>query len=325
VGFFFGGGLVRYDFGFRKRPYRSRVGVRVGYATEADAFRAEFDGEFRRVSSRVRTNLFVRASGIEVLRFFGYGNETQRTGDDFFYRVPQQQYLVQPSISFPAGARGSITLGPVLKVAHTNLESGRLISQLRPYGTGTFGQVGGAVGFEWDGRDRQAAPTRGFHLVAGGSAYPAVWDVTDAFGEVHGEAATYLTPGAPLAPTLALRAGGKKVWGTYPFFESAFVGGVSTVRGLREQRYAGDAALYGSAELRLRLTRFYVVLPGDVGVLALADAGRVYLGGESSDTWHTGIGGGVWLAFLDPANTLAVSVARGDGRSALYLHAGFAY
>jgi hemolysin activation/secretion protein len=103
------------------------------------------------------------------------------------------------------------------------------------------------------------------------------------------------------------------------------VGGASTVRGLREQRYAGDGALYGNAELRLRLGRFFAVLPGDYGVFGLADVGRVFLDGESSDTWHTGAGGGIWFDFLERANTISVAVARGDNRTAFYLRAGFAY
>jgi hypothetical protein len=67
------------------------------------------------------------------------------------------------------------------------------------------------------------------------------------------------------------------------------------------------------------------VLPGDFGVFGLGDLGRVYVSGESSDTWHTGVGGGVWFAFLDPANTVTVALARGDDRTALYARAGFAY
>jgi hypothetical protein len=325
VGFFFGGGLVRYNFGFRKRPWRSRVGLRVGYATGAQTFRGEFLGEFRRVNSRVRTQLLLRASGIEVVRFFGFGNETPRVEPDSFYRVPQQQYLVAPSIVLPVGPSGAFTLGPRLKFAHTNFESGRLISQLQPYGVGSFGEVGGAAQLDWDTRNGDVA-TRGVHLLGGGSVYPGLWDVTRTFGEVHAEASTYLTPGRALSPTLALRAGGKKVFGdSIPFFESAFVGGASTVRGLREERFAGDASLYGNAELRVRLGRFFAVLPGDYGVFGLADVGRVFLDGESSDVWHTGFGGGFWFAFLEPANAVTLALARGDGRTAFYLRAGFAF
>ena len=35
---------------------------------------------------------------------------------------------------------------------------------------------------------------------------------------------------------LALRVGGKKLWGTYPYHEAAFIGGPDTVRGLRRRR-----------------------------------------------------------------------------------------
>jgi hypothetical protein len=324
VGFFFGGGVVRYNFGFRTQPYRSKLSLRAGYAAGARTFKGEFQGDFRRVNSRVRTALFLRASGIEVVRFFGFGNETPRVDDDAFYRVPQEQYLVTPSVIFPLGGRGWFTVGPTLKFTHTGLEAGRFIAQVPTSGTGSFGQIGGTAGVEWDTRDFIAA-TRGVHLIAGGSVYPPVWDVASTFGELHGEAATYLTPRTAFGPTLALRAGGKKVWGDFPFFESAFVGGAATVRGLREQRYAGDAALYGNAELRLRLGRFFVVLPGDYGVFGIADVGRVYLDGESSDIWHTGVGGGVWFAFLERANTVTVAVVRGDQRTALYLRAGFGY
>jgi len=325
VGFFFGGGLVRYDFGFRKRPWRSRIAARVGYATDASTFRGEFLGEFHRVNSRIRTALLLRGSGIELVRFFGFGNETPRVNADFFYRVPQQQYLVAPSVVFPVGSRGSLAVGPTLKYAHTDLQPGRFITLTQPYGVGSFGEVGAAAQLEWDGRDANVA-THGVRLVGGGSLYPALWDVTNTFGEIHAEASTYLSPGRGFAPTLALRAGGKKVFGgTFPFFESAFVGGAGTVRGLREQRFAGDGSLYGNAELRVRLGQFFAVLPGDFGVFGLADAGRVFLDGESSDIWHTGFGGGFWFAFLEPANAITVALARGDGRTALYARAGFAY
>jgi len=161
--------------------------------------------------------------------------------------------------------------------------------------------------------------------MAGGSVYPAAWDVDSTYGEIHGEASTYLTPNTSFGPTLAVRAGAKKVWGAYPFFEAAFVGGSDNVRGLRTQRYAGDASVFGSAELRARLGRYYIILPGTFGVLALGDVGRVYLEGESSDTWHTGYGGGFWFAPLTPGNTLSFAIVRGDDRTALYVQAGFAY
>jgi hemolysin activation/secretion protein len=160
----------------------------------------------------------------------------------------------------------------------------------------------------------------------GGSYYPAVFDVVRQFGEVHGEASTYVTARhAPLEPTLAIRAGGKKVWGTFPYQEAAFIGGNSTVRLGRQNRYAGDAALYAGVELRLFLSRFNFILPGDFGVFGLGDVGRVFLEGESSDVWHAAAGGGIWFAFLDRANTVSVALARSAERTGVYLKAGFGF
>jgi len=97
------------------------------------------------------------------------------------------------------------------------------------------------------------------------------------------------------------------------------------VRGFPEYRFGGDAALYGNAELRLLLTKFYFLMPVDLGVFGLADAGRVFVAGETSDRWHTAAGGGVWLAFLSRGNTLSVATARSAEATLTYVRAGFAF
>ena len=137
----------------------------------------------------------------------------------------------------------------------------------------------------------------------------------------------YLSDGAARSAPAGARAPRRRqeLFGTYPFFEAAFVGGAATVRGLREQRYAGDAAVYGNAELRLALGRVMLFLPTDVGIFALADAGRVFLEGESSSKLHSGFGGGLSLSVLSPANTVSLSLVRGEDRTGFYLRAGFAY
>jgi hemolysin activation/secretion protein len=155
--------------------------------------------------------------------------------------------------------------------------------------------------------------------------FPGVWGVRSTFGEVHGEASTYLTPGGAFRPTLALRAAGKRVWGDYPFQEAAYIGGHTSVRGLRAERFGGDGSLYGNAELRLPLGRFSGLLPGEFGIFGLGDVGRVFLEGESSRKWHTAAGGGVWFSFLTRGSTLSVAIAKSEERTGLYVDAGFMF
>lgn len=116
--------------------------------------------------------------------------------------------------------------------------------------------------------------------------------MTDTFAKLQAEGIWYLTADIPMQPTLALRAGGQKLLGRHPFHEAASLGGAESLRGLLRQRYLGDASAYGNAELRLLLVRRDHALAPRFGVFGLADLGRVFLEGESSELWHTAVGGG---------------------------------
>jgi len=93
--------------------------------------------------------------------------------------------------------------------------------------------------------------------------------------------------------------------------------------GYAEQRFAGRRGAYGNAELRFAAGR----LPfGDLGLFGLADAGRVWTAGESSDRWHAAAGGGLWLAWQHRrANLLSIAAARSPERTAIYVRAGFMF
>src|SRR5918992_760881 len=199
------------------------------------------------------------------------------TGENEFYRVTQDAFGLHPSMVVALGSRASLRVGPVLKYVSTDERPDRFLASLgNLYGTGNFGEVGGGFTLRYDSRDRAVMAQKGLFLEVGGSAFPPIWDVDSTFGEVHGEVATYLSVAAPLDPTLALRVGGRKLWGHYPYFEAAFIGSGSTVRLGRINRYAGDASAYGSSELRLSLTRVRVILPATFGIFGLADVGRVF-------------------------------------------------
>ncbi len=326
VGVLFGLGRTLTVYGFRKDPYAGRHRFRAAFATGPKSYRLDYRGEFRRENSGGYVDIAARASGIEVISFSGFGNENPAPGNNEFYRVTQDAFSLRPSLVFAVGRQATLRFGPVLNYVSTDDRPGRFLSSLGPlYGTGNFGQIGAGLTLRYDSRDRQAMAKRGILLEIGGNAYPAIWDVDSTFGEVHGEAATYLSVRAPLDPTLAIRVGGKKLWGEYPFFEAAFIGGASTVRLGRVNRYAGDASAYGSTELRLSLGEIKLILPADFGVFGLADVGRVFLAGESSDTWHAAAGGGVWLSYLERAYSLSLAIAKSDERTGVYLQAGLGF
>jgi surface antigen Omp85-like protein len=324
VGLLLGVGIVHTRYGFRALPPSTRLAARAAYATGARALRADVAAEFRRPLSPSILNVELRASGLEIIRFYGVGNETDGSAPDSFYRVRQTQLLVAPTVSVPLTPRLRLAVGPLLKYAHTRADSGTLFAGTGPYyGTDHFGEIGARAVVEFDTRDMPAAAARGVHLRLAGRWHPAAWDVADAFSGASAEAASYFSAGDPPEATVALRAGGSTVGGTAPFHEIVYIGGETTVRGYAEQRFAGSSGAYANAELRLRAGRLPI---GDVGLFGLADAGRVWSAGGTSDRWHGAAGGGLWFAWRHSrANTVTLAAARSPERTAIYLRAGFMF
>jgi hypothetical protein len=305
------------NYGFHKRPYSSRVGLEAEYSTRVSGYRVTLTADRRLESSPLHFMSTARVSDFEVINFHGLGNDTEGDPEERF-EVRQRQWMVHPVVAWALGRPESdLTFGPVVQYSTADSTPDRLISDQRPYGFGDFGQAGVRLGLRYDRRDNEAYATRGFLVDVNSSAFPAVWDVERAFSQVSGSATTFLELPIPLHPTLAFRGGGRKVWGDAPFFESAFIGGRGTVRGMDAQRYAGDASLYGTSELRVPVAEVRVIRQIDIGVLGFVDAGRVYVNGDSPGGWHTVAGGGLWLGILDPGTGLSITLTNSDEKRVL--------
>lgn len=324
LGLFIGGGATRYRYGFREFPYAYRLRIRGGVAPTAGRFRLSLGADVPSLTRHVDGSLDLLISNAETIHFHGLGNETTLPESEDFYAVRRDEVHLKGSLG--VGRRGlRLTAGPAFRLSHTDPEPGTLLESAPLYGVGTFAQLGLQGQVVLERRDRPVAATRGVAVTLQGSVYPSVLSVDETFARTSGSVAGYLSPSAPGDPTLALRVGGEKVWGRYPFHEAAFLGGGETLRGFRRQRFAGDAAVYGNAELRLSLMRFLVLVPGDLGVFAFADAGRVFLEGEPSQRWHGSQGGGVWFAFLDRVNTVSLGIARSGEGVRFYGRGGFLF
>lgn len=324
-GLFLGGGFTRYQYGFRKFPYSSRVTLKAGFAFGAQQPTLELELEQREIRPKLHFELGARITGLDVIRFHGFGNNTEISGSDAFYGVNQTRSDLSLGLAVEPSARVRFSLGTVGRVSNTDDDEDTFLVRQGPdfYGAGTFWQLGFRGGFRFDTRDRPVAASRGLVFEGGGTLWPSWMSVDETYGELHGLVAAYFTAG----PTLALRAGGQRVFGTFPFLDAAYVGGSSTLRGFAEHRFAGHASLFGNAELRFRLARTRIIFPGGIGVLAIGDLGRVFSDGDTpgEKTWHGAYGGGLWYSVLDPMNTLSLSIVTSKERTGLYVNAGFAF
>jgi hypothetical protein len=323
LGLFLGGGIHTQGFGFRKQPYADEQLFRGGFATRAQTFRFEYEGDFRPSNSSLHGLIKGRASGIEILRFYGFGNDTTTEAGEDFYKIEQNQFSFLSALGWSYGPWTTFSLGTEFKFATITLNPNTLLGQEKPYGAKDFSQVSLRFMMNFDTRDFTISASSGFRTHIEGFYFPNFFDVDQSFGGIQGEAAAYLPLGKLLK--LAFRIGGKRVFGKYPFHEAAFIGGASTVRGYPRERFAGDASLYGSAELRLTLGKTIILVPGEFGVFVLGDVGRVFLKEESSEKWHPAAGGGFFFSIFDLATTFSLAIAICQERTAVYFKAGFSF
>ena len=321
IGVVLGAGPAMYRYGFRRVPYQSKVAVRAGTTTGVGRLNLDLKADFRFENPRWRVLLDAAALNADVIRYFGAGNETSRSAIPGFNNIVQRQYVLEPAVEWRFADNGWLTLGSILQWTRQYPERITLVSNERPYGSGSFTEAGFAAGIGLDTRDSRAIPSKGFTLKLAGRFFPAFFDVERAFASVQLEGTTYLAArAAPLQPTLALRTGGIRTFGRAPYFEAAAIGGRETFRGLTTRRFQGDAAVYGNLELRLNLGD---VTAGSWGILGLADVGRVFVDGEHSGRWHRSLGGGLWFGYSRNTQVLTLTLAGAGEALKVYLQSGF--
>lgn len=317
-GVLLGFGPVYTRYGFRRQPYAWRAGLHGLVGTRTGELGVRLTADRYYDSSRWSLALLTHATNLESNRFYGYGNDTPLLDEDLTL-VERFELLVKPSLRYRLGEKSSLEFGPVVKYVDPQLASGSPAAIESPPGTEPFGQVGGRADLVLDRTVVDEKKQSGFGFDLGASAYPSAWDADDAFGEAHALARAFVPLGWP---TLALRAGGQRSWGTFPLHESAFIGGRWTVRGFRWNRFAGDTSAFGSVELRVPLASLKLFTRGQLGLLGFADTGRVWLDGESDGDWHTGGGGGLW--FGNSERQASVAYAYGDEHR-IYFYMGLPF
>ncbi len=306
-GLFLGAGLLYRTHGFRKTPYATQQRLAANYAFSTSAYNLDYRGDFVDVLGGLDLGADLRVRGPNyVNNFFGYGNETDWNEDEHdidFYRARVRSIRVSTVLVKHVFRTQKLYLGPAFETFQVQNTPGRFVSR-----TGENGLDGDDLfrrkdylglkgGFVFDTRDNPLLTTSGSHWQAEASVFRGVNGPAGNYARLESDLSLYWSFRLPARVTLATRFGGSINAGDYEFFQAGTLGGLTNLRGYRRTRYTGKSTLYNNTEVRLRLFSFRTYLfPGYFGVLGFHDVGRVWAEGEDSDTWHTGAGGGLWLA-----------------------------
>ena len=319
-----GGSATWTRYGFRRAPFASRDRVRLEYAPMESGMALDWTRTQHHAGGTMLT-VHARASQIDPFRFHGYGNDTDGSGARDAYLVDQDAVTVEAELSRPVAPGLRLGAGPVIRYRDASAAAGTPLAHAAPLGAEAYTTGGIRTTLFWDRRDVAAFPRRGGWMRLAGEAHQGIsGDADQAFARMRGEGAAYVP--VMRATTLAVRAGGERVWGGFPVQEAAFLGGQGSLRGQPRGRFAGDASVWSNAELRASAGRANLrVVRGTVGGLLLADAGRVFMDGASEGGWHTAYGAGVYFTSLDHALTTTLFAARGEDGWRTYLCMGLPF
>jgi len=334
-GLLLGAGVQWKTHGFRKAPFATDNRLLISRALATDAVSLRYSGTFTDVIGR--NDLVVNAvakAPTNVSNFFGPGNEStyDQTRRIRYYRTRYNLITASAQLRHTLGTHASISAGPVFQYFSLDLADnrGRFIERyLADQGTAAFLQresYGGIqAGITLDTRTDPAQPIGGVY-----------WHTTLLGLQGFGQQANHLTqlqsafhlytrldPAGRLV--LAHRIGGGLTYGNPAFYQLLYLGGQDNLRGFRNFRFAGNHMLYHSLEARLRLFSFQSFLfPGQVGLTAFHDVGRVWFTGESSHRWHNGYGGGLYVT---PASLLVITAQAGLSTEGVlpYVSMGFRF
>lgn len=296
--------------GFRKDPFSTRHVFRAAHALRTSSYYFGYEGDF--VKTIGQNDLLIRAdlrAPINVTNFFGLGNNTvydrSKPGRDRYYRA---RYVIG---NFSALLRRQlqswmrINYGLTFQHFQINREENRDkflgegplagLDMATLYQAKTF--VGPQFLLDINSRNNQQLPTRGFLLNAGAKTLIGLNGQSKRLTQLHWDMSIIASFNPNPVAVYAVRLGVGHNIGTFEIPQAQYLNGMDNLRGYRRNRFAGRTMLFNNSEIRVRVANFTTFLfPGSLGIIAFHDVGRVWQENETSGRWHTGYGGGVYIA-----------------------------
>ncbi|MGZ3844473.1 MAG: BamA/TamA family outer membrane protein [Flavisolibacter sp.] len=292
--------------GFRKEPYASKHLVYLTKAFSNSGWHAHYEAEF--ISIAKKTDLVFSGDGqLPTVRtnFFGYGNNTElpKYINREFYRI--HYTIIEASLMARHRLAPWLQLswGPVtqyfkiLKEKNEHLYAGSLPSPINDNMYLGKWYTGGEVRAIVNTRNSDLMPTRGIYFNTYARGWLGLSNQTNNYSQVGAEFNFYSDFLYKDHIVLAGSFGAHRNFDRFEIPQAEYLGLRQNLRGYRFQRFAGKARAYNNTELRVNFGDVNLHLfKGPVGVLAFHDVGRVWVSHEDSEKWHTGYGGGVWVA-----------------------------
>ncbi|WP_339841701.1 hypothetical protein [uncultured Maribacter sp.] len=293
------------SYSLQRNPFTYKHSINAAFYTSTSGFDMSYKGEF--------SNIFHNWNfGVEGLytspnfseNFFGFGNETLYDKDEEdldFNRVRIRKFKAAIAFKWEGISGGSFYFKPLLESFSVEDTQGRFITQLPINSTFFDRQTYGGVEAAYNFRNKNSAAFPTLGLDAGLTiGYKTNIDNSDAENSF-----AYLQPQLAIDHKLtksgsvvfATKLGGEILIGDdFEFYHAATIGGNTSLRGFRNERFTGKQSFYQNTDLRFPLGGVRTSLvPFRFGFTGSFDYGRVWTANETSKKWHNSVGGSLWL------------------------------
>lgn len=315
-GFMFGFGLWYRRYGFRKDPYSSEQRLSALFAAGQKAMQVKYRGLFVNVLPKTDAVIYAEIMNPALNNFFGFGNNTTVNKDSTikYYRARYKDVAADVLLRYKVASVFSVFAGPSYYRYWNKRENNKDYILGKPsligldstdvYSVKSY--VGGKAGFLINNLNNELFPTRGINWLTTFTHLQPLNNTSSQLTKLESDMTVYASMSFPARWVTVLRVGAGRIYSdSLEYFQALTLGANNYLRGFRKNRFAGQGLAYASLEFRVKLfdSKSYV-FPGQVGLVAFNDIGRVWLNGEHSKQWHYAYGGGFYYV---PYNMVLVS------------------
>ena len=312
-------GISKTTYGFRNLPYASKQKFAALYSMRG-AYQLYYRGEFNHVTHL--WDVFVQANLLQpaLRNFFGLGNNSKLNPDKpyDFYRNRYRSFEMEALLRKRYFDKVHLMIGPYYYQYSNKYKenTGNVLTKPREVGLDSAdifskkAYLGGKLVLHLDNRNSDLFPTRGIHWHNEFVAVAGIKKGSNNFSSFTSHMSIYISKGNPARLVTVVAFGGGHIFSkNFEFFQALDIGAGENLHGFRKNRYAGASMAYGSLEFKLRLLNVdSYILPGQFGITAFYDIGRVWLKGEHYKNWHSAFGAGLYYI---PFNRFIISASTG--------------
>jgi hypothetical protein len=329
--------LVWQKQGFKKDPYAFRQSLTINYGLGVNSLSLNYNGEFKQAVKKNDLLVSITNRGPNfVSNFFGMGNNSEfvnKHGKRIrYYRNVYDLINADVRLRHTYDNHWTVSAGVAAQYYNGDEDdnNGRFLNDydvLHPNETvfAMQGNVGIVAGFTLDTRDKNIVQHSGVLWNTSLTAMKGLNPNAHDYGQLQTDFSFLYDPGNDFKLVFANRTGVGTTLGNASYYQQLKLGGNDNLRGFYQWRFTGKTMAFNNFEVRVKLFDFTsYLLPGTVGLIGFDDVGRVWSPGESSNTWHTGYGGGI---FFLPAQLILIQGVVGFSKEGAYpyISAGFRF